>query len=327
MREHRVITFLLLIACLILCTCWSITQGAAAFSWQDFSSLFLPAHNHSLSLNIFIEIRAPRILLALFAGAILAVAGVVMQALFRNPLAEPGLMGLSAGAALGAVLAIVLLGANLFTVVSSAFLGGLLATLCAYYIGKRFTGMGGLLLAGIAINAIAFSFIGLLSYIANDSQLRDLSFWGMGSLSTASWSLLVFIIPWTSFWIWLLRRQWRALNALLLGEREVLYLGFSVTALRRRLILCITLLVGPLIAVTGGIGFIGLIVPHIMRRQLGANHRYLIPASALGGAILLLFADTLARTIILPAELPVGLLTSLLGGPFFLYLLLRGKAV
>ncbi len=185
----------------------------------------------------------------------------------------------------------------------------------------------GLLLAGIAINAIAFSSIGILTYIANDAQLRDLTFWSMGSLATSSWHLLYFLIPWTLIGLFFLYSQWKALNALLLGEREVVHLGFSMVALRKRLILTVALLVGPLVAVTGGIGFIGLVVPHIMRLLLGANHKQLMPASILGGALLLTLADTVARTLITPAELPVGLLTSLFGGPFFLYLLLRNKRI
>lgn len=319
-------TVLVLTISLVLCTLWSLTQGAISFSWNDFTTLL----DHSSSMTshkILLDLRIPRILLALVAGASLSVAGVIMQSLFRNPLAEPGLIGLSAGGSLGAVLAIVGLGANLAYISICSFLGSLFATLFAYQIGKRFTGAAGLLLAGIAINAIAFSFIGLLTYFASDTQLRDLSFWSMGNLSAASWSWLIYFIPWSIFLCILLARQWKALNALLLGDHEVIYLGFSLPFLRRYLILIITLLIGPLVALTGGIGFIGLIVPHIMRRIVGAHHLYLIPTSALAGSLLLLFADTIARTIILPAELPVGLLTSLLGGPFFLYLLLKGKVL
>lgn len=321
-------TFLLLLAVLLLISSiWVSGQGAVYISWSDIPHLLFGeiTSTEQVLQKVLIDIRLPRVILALLAGAILAISGVVMQALFRNPLAEPGLMGVSAGASLGAVTAIVLFGGSLTIIAPSAFLGSLTATLIAYLVGNRFGGTAGLLLAGIAINAIAGSIIGLITYTANDSQLRDLTFWGMGSLATASWTILSYLIPWTIFWIIMLMTQWRALNALLLGDREVNHLGFSLKKLRQHLILSVALLVGPLVAITGGIGFIGLIVPHIMRMLLGANHRFLIPASVLGGALLLSLADTAARTLIIPAELPVGLLTSLLGGPFFLYLLLRER--
>lgn len=321
-------SFLLLLTLLLLfSTLWTIGQGAVYIPWTDIPRFLwgdiLP--QEEVLRKVLIDIRLPRLLLALLAGAILATAGVVMQALFRNPLAEPGLMGVSAGASLGAVAAIVLFGAGLSIIAPLAFIGSLAATMLAYLVGKRFGGSAGLLLAGVAINAISVSIIGILTYMANDAQLRDLTFWSMGSLATSSWTILSYLTPWTILWLALTLSQWRALNALLLGDREVNHLGFSLKTLRRRLILSVALLVGPLVAITGGIGFIGLIVPHMMRMLLGANHRYLIPASILGGAFLLSMADTAARTLITPAELPVGLLTSLLGGPFFLYLLLREK--
>ncbi|WP_071058218.1 iron ABC transporter permease [Pelistega sp. MC2] len=320
---------LLLAVCLLVIIAISVGYGAVRISWSEISGVLFKSTTESYTLvqKVLIDIRLPRVILSTIVGAVLAIAGVVMQALFRNPLAEPGLMGISAGASLGAVVAIVLFGAGLPLIATLAFLGSLIATLLAYLIGQRFGNIAGLLLAGIAINAIAFSSIGILTYIANDAQLRDLTFWSMGSLATSSWHLLYFLIPWTLIGLFFLYSQWKALNALLLGEREVVHLGFSMVALRKRLILTVALLVGPLVAVTGGIGFIGLVVPHIMRLLLGANHKQLMPASILGGALLLTLADTVARTLITPAELPVGLLTSLFGGPFFLYLLLRNKRI
>ncbi|WP_246233552.1 FecCD family ABC transporter permease [Pelistega europaea] len=301
--------------------------GAVTIPWSDIPRLlFNKAQPHELLLHqVLLEIRLPRLLLSMVVGAVLAVAGTVMQALFRNPLAEPGLLGVSSGAALGAVIAIVLFNASLPFIASYAFMGSFLATICAYLVGKRFNGVSGLLLAGIAINAIAFSIIGLLTYIANDTQLRNLMFWSMGSLSNGSWSILSYLIPWSILWFIFLSSQWQALNALLLGERELSHLGFSIKKLRYHLTIGIAFIVGPCVAITGGISFIGLIVPHILRMLLGANHKYLLPAAMLGGALVLSIADSIARTIIIPAELPVGLLTSLLGGPFFLYLLLRQR--
>ena len=273
--------------------------------------------------QVFLDIRLPRVVFGAVTGAALALSGVVMQALFRNPLAEPGLIGVSAGAALGAVSAIVLTAAGFWGISVAAFLGSLLSTWLAYLVGRRYAGVAGLLLAGIAINAISGSLIGLLTYIATDTQLRDLTFWGMGSLAAANWRTLLLLGPWVLLLCLLLCREWRALNALLLGEREVSHLGFSMKHLRLRLIVGIALLVGPLVAVTGGIGFVGLVVPHCLRMLIGANHRYLLPASLAGGALALVLADWLARIAVIPAELPIGLVTSLIGGPFFLWLLVK----
>lgn len=275
--------------------------------------------------NVLLDIRLPRVLFAAVAGAALAVSGAAMQALFRNPLAEPGLVGISAGGALGAVSAIVLTAGGFAITAPAAFAGSLLATGAAYAVGRRATGVAGLLLAGIAINTVAGSLIGLLTSMASDAQLRDLTFWSMGSLAGASWSLLAFLAPWTLLWSAWLMRQWRAMNALLLGEREAQHLGFALITVRYKLVLATALIVGPLVAATGGIGFVGLVVPHLVRMSLGADHRWLLPASMLAGALALTLADWLARVVVIPAELPIGLVTSLVGGPFFLWLLARGR--
>lgn len=279
-----------------------------------------------VSLNVWINIRMPRILLGVAAGAALGVAGAVMQALFRNPLAEPGLVGLSAGASFGAVMAIVLTAGGMFVIASSAFAGSLAATCLAYFLGRMSRSVSGLLLAGIAINTIVFSLMGLLIINANDAQLRDLTFWNMGSLAGANWPLLGFMVPWTFLTIAVLVTRWKALNALLLGEREAFHLGYSLSRLRWVLITMVALTVGPIVAVTGGIGFVGLVVPHLVRLWLGADHRWVLPASALGGALALTLGDWLARVLIAPSELPVGLVTSLVGGPFFIWLLIKGRS-
>ncbi|ARP93210.1 iron ABC transporter [Bordetella genomosp. 13] len=275
--------------------------------------------------NVLIDIRLPRVLFAAVAGAGLAVCGAALQALFRNPLAEPGLVGISAGGALGAVAAIVLGSGGYAVIAPAAFAGSLAATACAYLVGRRAPGVAGLLLAGVAINTVAGSLIGLLTYLASDSQLRDLTFWSMGSLAGADWRLLAFLGPWTLLCSAWLLAQWRVMNALLLGEREAGHLGYALVAVRRRLIVATALIVGPLVAATGGIGFVGLVVPHLVRMTLGADHRRLMPASMLAGALALLLADWLARVAVIPAELPIGLVTSLIGGPFFLWLLARGR--
>lgn len=320
---------LVLAACLALAALAASASGAVRIPWTSFPRLLWgePGPGEELLQNVLFDIRMPRVLFCAVAGAALAVSGVTMQALFRNPLAEPGLVGTSSGAALGAVCAIVMTAGGFFMVASAAFLGSLGATFLAYSIGRRYRGVAGLLLAGVAINTVAGSAIGVFTYVANDTQLRDLTFWSMGSLAGANWSTVAFAGPWTVLLFAYLCTQWRVLNALLLGEREAAHLGFELKSVRRRLIVVTALLIGPLVAITGGIGFIGLVVPHLMRMVLGAHHRYLMPASVVSGALLLTLADSLARVAAAPAELPIGLVTSLIGGPFFFWLLTRGRNV
>lgn len=300
------------------------TQGAYPIAMADLLAWSRGRTDDEVAQTIWLNIRLPRVLLGLVTGAVLGITGAVMQALFRNPLAEPGLVGLSAGASLGAVIAIVLTGGGFLVIGGFAFLGGFVATCLAYLLGSRSQTPAGLLLAGIAINAIGFSAMGVLIVHANDAELRDLTFWNMGSLAAANWSMLTWLIPWSCVAIVILLGRWRALNALLLGERETFHLGFDIRRLRWQLILLIALTVGPTVAVTGGIGFVGLVMPHLVRLWLGADHRWVLPASALGGALALTLADWLSRVVISPAELPIGIVTSLIGGPFFIWLLLRG---
>ncbi|WP_435608594.1 FecCD family ABC transporter permease [Pseudomonas knackmussii] len=281
------------------------------------------------------QLRLPRALMGLLVGALLALCGVAMQGLFRNPLADPGLIGVSSGAALGAALAIVfgaaigglpaLLSPYLLSL--CAFLGGLAVTWLVYRLGRRDgqTSVATMLLAGIALTALASALIGLFSYLADDATLRSLTFWNLGSLNGASyprlWPLLVVGVLVAA---WLPRRV-EALNALLLGESEARHLGFDVERLKVELIFCTALGVGAAVAAAGMIGFIGLVVPHLLRLVVGPDHRRLLPASMLGGAILLLLADLLARLALAPAELPIGIVMALIGAPFFLYLLLRSR--
>lgn len=275
--------------------------------------------------GVFFDIRLPRILLGILTGAGLAVAGAVMQALFRNPLAEPGLVGISAGAAVGAVGAIIvgLDQMHGLAVAIAAFGGSLLATLAAWQLGRRSPGAASILLAGIAVNAFCGALIGVFTYLADDVQLRSLTFWNLGSLAVAEWRVLVWLSPWSLLLILCLLRRWRALNALLLGEREALHLGFDLNRLRRELIVLVALLVGPLVAFTGTIGFVGLVVPHLMRLLVGAEHRALLPLSMVSGALILCAADWGARIVVMPAELPIGIVTALLGAPFLLALIQR----
>ena len=279
--------------------------------------------------QIWFTIRLPRVLLALVIGGSLALAGCVMQGLFRNPLADPGLLGISSGAACAVALWVVLpvtLPAllMLYAPMLAAFIGALAATLVIFLLSQqRDSSLSRLLLVGIAINALCGAAVGVLSWVSNDAQLRQLSLWGMGSLGSAQWSTLLAV---TSLMIPTVLIIWRlagALNLLQLGDEEAHYLGVDVRAVQRILLLCSALLVASAVAVSGVIGFIGLVVPHLMRMWLGSDHRAVIPGSVLAGAFLLLIADTLARTAVAPAEMPVGLLTSLLGAPWFLWLIFR----
>ena len=279
--------------------------------------------------QIWLTIRLPRVLLALTIGGSLALAGCVMQGLFRNPLADPGLLGISSGAALAVALWVVLplslpALAMLYAPMLAAFLGALAATVAIFILSQqRNSSLSRLLLVGIAINALCGAAVGVLSWISNDAQLRQLSLWGMGSLGQAQWSTLLAVtslmLP-TLFIIW---RLAGALNLLQLGEEDAHYLGVDVATVQRILLLCSALLVAAAVAVSGVIGFVGLVVPHLIRLWLGADHRAVIPGSTLAGALLLLVADTVARTLVAPAEMPVGLLTSMLGAPWFLWLIFR----
>lgn len=279
--------------------------------------------------QIWLTIRLPRVLLAVVVGCALACSGAVMQGLFRNPLADPGLLGISSGAALFVALMIVMplslppvivLYGHMF----AAFAGSVVISLIVFTLSRFGHGnLSRLLLAGIAINALCGAAVGVLTYISDDQQLRQFSLWSMGSLGQAQWPTLLvatsLILPACLVTFFLSRR----LNLLQLGDEDAHYLGVNVRKTQLQLLLLSALLVGVAVAVTGVIGFIGLVIPHLLRMRVGADHRWLLPGSALGGACLLLLADTLARTLVAPAEMPVGLLTSLLGGPYFLWLILR----
>lgn len=286
---------------------------------------------------VLLQIRAPRVLMAVLVGATLAVSGAAMQGLFRNPLADPGLIGVSAGAALAAVAAIVLGGSVLAIIGKSyaaalvplaAFCGSLLAT----FLVKRLataegrTDVATLLLAGVAIQAVAMAGTGLLTYLADDEQLRTLTFWSMGSLSGATWQALGVAAPMMIMVIAGIPLAARALNAMLLGEAEARHLGFDTERLKQILILLVAAGVGAAVAVSGIIGFVGLVVPHLLRLALGPDHHWLLPGSALLGANLLLLADLVARTAVVPAELPIGIITAIIGGPFFIWLLTRRRS-
>lgn len=313
----------------------SITVGTVDISLLDGLAELTGGSINSQTHTILIDIRLPRILLAIAVGAVLASTGAVMQGLFRNPLADPSLIGVSSGASVGASLMIVtaggfiksgaLLGLSLVAV--GAFVGGFAATLLVYRLATSGIGTSvtTMLLAGIAIGALAGALNSLLSYFSDNDMLRQISLWQMGNLSGASWTKVIVMGAVALLLMGLFPRESKALNALLLGESEARHLGIDVQRVKRRLIVLTALGVGVSVALAGLVGFVGLIMPHIVRLAIGPDHRWLVPASALAGATLLVIADSLARIVVIPAELPTGILTALLGAPFFVALLLQQR--
>lgn len=311
-------------------------------------------------LTVLSVIRLPRVVLGVLIGASLGMAGAAMQGLFRNPLADPALIGISSGASLFAVLMIVL-GVNTlgqsdltglvgagslanselqggllrqftglfgyYALSLASFVGACLTTLLVYQLSK----VGGkavittMLLVGIAANAITQALTGLIISMATDAQIRSITFWGLGSLAGASWEAVRTIVPLLLLPMLLLPRLSKALNAFTLGETEASYLGVNVRFVKRAVIVLTTLAVGVSVSVAGTIGFIGLVIPHILRLFVGADHRFILPGSALLGAAVLTASDLVSRTIVAPAELPIGIITAFIGTPVFLYIILKNK--
>lgn len=309
----------------------SISRGAVLIPVADVIQSVL-GHGTQRSDLIIWTIRLPRTLMAGGVGASLALCGAVMQGLFRNPLADPGLTGVSSGAAFAAVATIVL-GQNTFGMAATnwlpvtAFTGGLVVTLLLYAIatqGGR-TSVTTMLLAGIAIGAIAAAATGLLIFMASEQQLREFTFWTLGSLAGATWhkSFIVFALLAISIPLWPYLA--RGLDKLALGEADASFSGLRVEHTKAIAIILTALLTGVAVSVSGMIGFVGLVVPHILRLTIGPSHGLMLPASALLGATLLILADTFARLAAAPAELPIGIITACLGGPLFLWMLLRDR--
>ena len=313
----------------------SLTLGTVDISLADGLNAIVGNSSSAQINTILFDIRLPRILLAISVGAVLASTGAVMQGLFRNPLADPSLIGVSSGASVGASLMIVTTGGfiqvgalmGLSLAALGAFLGGFAATLLVYRLATSNIGTSvtTMLLAGIAIGALAGALNSLLSYFSDNDMLRQISLWQMGNLSGASWAKVSIMGVVTVLLLVSFPRESKALNALLLGESEARHLGIDVQRVKRRLIVLTALGVGVSVALAGLVGFVGLIIPHMVRLVIGPDHRWLIPASALAGATLLVIADSLARIVVIPAELPTGILTALLGAPFFVALLLQQR--
>ena len=286
---------------------------------------------------VILEVRMPRAAVGFLVGAALAASGATMQGLFRNPLADPGVLGVTSGASLGAVSSIVLGGTllapitavlGIFTLPVMAFIGALIVTFILYRLGRRDgeTQIATMLIAGIAISALGMALTGLLIYVADDNQIRDITFWSLGSLAGSTWQKAAIAAAVILPALLTLPFLARGLNAFTLGEAAAFHMGVPVERFKRVAIVMVAAATGVSVALSGGIVFIGMIVPHLIRIWVGPDHRFLLPASALLGGSLLLVADMITRIIVTPAELPIGILTALIGAPFFLWILLKDRS-
>lgn len=322
------------VLCIAVLSLVSIGFGPAGWDWQLAIAWLAPEYFtqfDTLQINVVTQIRLPRFMLAVMIGLVLAQTGTATQALCRNPLADPSIIGISSGAAVVAV-AFIALGtqfdfqANKY-LPYAAFIGAFVVTLFVYLVAKQAgqVNVTTLILVGVAINALAFALIGLLSFYADDSALRLINYWTMGSLGGANWANLSQAMPlllMSAIGLWYLKEP---MNCLLLGESQAQYLGINTHTLKFQIIILVALGVGASVALTGLIGFVGLVVPHIARLMVGPHLRIMMPLSMLLGIIVLLLSDWLARTLVMPAELPIGIITALLGAPLFIYLILKSK--
>ncbi|MBX3505513.1 MAG: iron ABC transporter permease [Parvibaculum sp.] len=323
---------------LLLCLAFlaSLATGAVSIPLGNVLAALSGMESDARIAAIVQTIRLPRALLAVIVGMALAGAGAAFQGLFRNPLADPSLIGVSGGAALGAVFVIVL-GSTLVGVLPflaspwllplAAFAGGLGATFAIQSLAQSRgqAAVAALLLAGIAVNALTGALTGLLVYVSNDTQLRDFTFWSMGSLASGGWRAVTLAALPILLALGVILSRARALDAMLLGEREALHLGVQVQRLKHVIMVAAALAVSSAVAVSGIIAFVGIVVPHVVRMIAGPDHRIVLPGSMLAGAALLLVADSFARVVVAPAELPIGLVTAAVGSPFFLWLLMRKR--
>ncbi len=339
--REKIKKLLLILGLLILLGVLSmvaVVSGAAQITWKEALVIILEAlpfgvEGEDISdvhRDILLQMRLPRVLLAAAVGTSLAVAGAAFQGLFRNPMADPYVIGISSGAAVGAILGMlsgiqVVMG-GFGTVPLFAFGGGFLTMLLVYYmarVGKTVPVMT-LLLSGIAISAFLSAVVSLLTFFAGD-KLHQVVFWLMGGLGGATWEQVLVMIPYAAAGYLLVALYSRELNAMLMGEETAMHLGVETEKVKKFILVGSSLLVAAAVSTSGIIGFVGLVVPHFIRLIAGPDHRFLLPASALLGAALLIGTDTLARTVIAPTELPVGIITSLVGAPMFLYLLKKRK--
>jgi iron complex transport system permease protein len=326
-----------LLVALAITTLLSIKFGAIDILLVDILSAFkkiVDGNESTLTERIFLEIRLPRALACIFVGASLSVSGVLMQALFRNPIVEPGLIGTSSGAAFGASLYFALgatfgIHAGQWTLPLTACVGGTVSTFLVFYLSRSAQGgkrsVTSLLLVGIAINALCLSGVGLMSYLARDPQARSITFWNLGTLSGSSWQSVIAIGSSFILCMFFALAQAKKLNALMMGEEEAQYLGVDNNRLQLVAVGITILLVGIATSFVGVISFVGLVVPHLLRLICGSDNRYLLIGSALLGGIVLSLADLAARLLLAPAELPIGIVTSVIGVPVFIYLLRKNQ--
>jgi len=334
LKKSAYFTLLLLIILLVISTLFSIRYGAVDLTLGEigsgFSHLFSSTEAASLNERIFLEIRLPRALLCIFVGASLALGGSLMQALFRNPIVEPGLIGTSSGAAFGAAICFVL-GAQFqwdlgnWILPSFACIGAVISTFLVLILSRsNETGASSiqrLLLTGIAVNALFMSGVGFLSYIARDPQARSITFWNLGTMAGANWPAVWVVGTSTTICLLVAMRYAKELNALMMGENEAAFLGIHIQQLKFKILLINVILVAVATAYVGVIAFIGLIVPHLLRVFLGSDNRKLLLNSAILGGIILNLADLAARLFLKPAELPIGIVSAVVGVPIFIMLL------
>lgn len=332
-----------LITALVLSCLISMGMGNVAIEMKQlFAILLKPIGLHDTSVTytmaqetVFWSIRMPRIMFGIFIGVALGASGVALQGIFRNPLVDSGLIGIASGASLFAssyimlhsVLPFLILGSAQLSLAAFAFLGAAITAFLVYRI-SLFQGKINitiLILAGVALNAMSGSLTGLLTYFADDRQLRDLTFWTLGSLSGASWATFWILLPFVCIPFVLLLRTTKALNAFALGENPAHFLGINIKRTKMIVLLCSTAMVGASVAFAGVIGFVGLVIPHILRLIIGPNHKSLMPLSALAGALLVCLADLTSRTLLPPTEIPIGIITSLIGTPVLLAIILKQK--
>lgn len=340
MQRRLTVYLVLLLMLLLLLSVGSLFIGVYQFEGNDFRAIYdLIFKTQSVNTSdyyVFYNIRLPRIVLAILIGSGLAVSGTCLQGMFKNPLASPDLIGITSGAVLFAAVTIVLgstikpyipegLHYSLLSIMS--FIGALITMSFVYKMSTvdGRTNIVVLLLSGVAITALTGAATGLLIYLSTEEELRDLTFWTLGSLAGANWTknLIMAIVILISFSF--LINKGKALNAMMLGEKDAEHLGIPVERIKRRIVIFSALTVGTAVAFAGTIGFVGLIVPYILRLVFKSNYYLILPLSAVLGSILLLTADTISRTIVAPSEVPIGILTAIMGAPVFIAILIRFK--
>jgi len=320
---------------------WSMYSGVFVFEKHSFLEIFSGLINNDGSIDaserfVLMDLRLPRIVMAILIGSALSVSGTCLQGMFRNPLASPDLLGITAGASLFAAITIVLgsyikpyipeaLHYSLLSIM--AFAGALITMVMVYRISTRNgrTNVVMMLLSGVAITAIGFAVMGLLIYFAKDEELRDLTFWNLGSLAGATWTKCAILAVVIAVAYSMLINKGKALNAMMLGEHDAQHLGIPVERIKKQIVILTALMVGTTVAFAGTITFLGLIVPYILRLIFKSNYHFILPLAAVWGSVLLLTADTISRTIAPPSEIPIGVLTAFMGAPIFMIILIKNR--